>query len=169
MLAGVMVKIPCPKCSSRATHISYPRHPWMSGQNDEVLICVTCGTRVYGPERVGPLRDAELARQRREEERLAVDREMLRLAIEAEQKAAEAARKAEEEAQIKRQEEQAQQKKAARRAALEAEILRNAKCAWPPCENDHTMTSRYCSRTCSNKNAHAREKAKKEAAKPGPA
>jgi len=42
-------------------------------------------------------------------------------------------------------------------AALEAQ----KKCAWAPCPNDHTPTSKYCSRTCSDRNAHAREKARK--------
>jgi len=44
-------------------------------------------------------------------------------------------------------------------AALEAQ----KKCAWAGCPNDHTTNSKYCSRTCSDRNAHAREKARKAA------
>lgn len=154
--------IPCPKCRSRSTHVSYPRHPWMSGKNDEVLICVTCGNRIYGPERVQPLREAEEARLAAIARREAEDREALGRAIEAEKRQrAEEAAAAEAEAKRAADERRA----AARRAAMETEIYARAKCQWPPCPNDHTTTSRYCSRTCSNKNAHAREKAKKEAAK----
>jgi dTMP kinase len=156
-----MVKIPCPKCKSRATYITTSRHPWLP-EPDEILVCSTCGTRVYGRERVAPLREAVLVAERLEEARREEERVALQRAIEEERAARAAAEKAAADTAAKAA---AEQKKAARRAALEAEILRNAKCAWPPCENDHTMTSRYCSRTCSNKNAHAREKAKKEAAK----
>ena len=145
-----MTTIPCPKCKSRSTHISVSRHAWLP-EPDEILVCTTCGMRVYGRDRVGALRQQVEAAARREEEIRAAERAALLAA-----------------AQRERAEREDEQKRAAaiRRAArIEAEILRNAKCAWPPCENDHTMTSRYCSRTCSNKNAHAREKAKKEAAK----
>lgn len=157
-----MIKIPCPKCGNRSTHLSYPRHPWMSGKNDEVLSCSICGTRVYGPERVGALLAAEEARlQAIEDERNAVslaakkaeEAEQRRQKKELERAAAEAAKQ------------EAARKKAAYLAAMEADIYARAKCRWPPCPNDHTTTSLYCSRTCSNKNAHAREKAKQQAEK----
>lgn len=157
-----MIKIPCPKCGNRSTHLSYPRHPWMSGKNDEVLSCSICGTRVYGPERVGALLAAEEARLKAiEDERNAVslaakkaeEAEQRRQKKELERAAAEAAKQ------------EAARKKAAYLAAMEADIYARAKCRWPPCPNDHTTTSLYCSRTCSNKNAHAREKAKQQAAK----
>ena len=157
-----MIKIPCPKCGNRSTHLSYPRHPWMSGKNDEVLSCTVCGTRVYGPERVGALLAAEEARLK---------------AIEDERNAESLAAKKAEEAEKRRQKKELERvaaeaakaevarKKAAYLAAMEADIYARAKCRWPPCPNDHTTTSLYCSRTCSNKNAHAREKAKQLAAK----
>ena len=157
-----MIKIPCPKCGNRSTHLSYPRHPWMSGKNDEVLSCSICGTRVYGPERVGALLAAEEARLKAiEDERNAVslaakkaeEAEQRRQKKELERAAAEAAKQ------------EAARKKAAYLAAMEADIYARAKCRWPPCPNDHTTTSLYCSRACSNKNAHAREKAKQQAAK----
>ena len=162
MLVGFMIKIPCPKCGNRSTHLSYPRHPWMAGTIDEVLSCTVCGTRVYGPERVDALRVAETARLKAiEDERDAVliaarkaeEAEKRRQKKELERVAAEAAKA------------EAARKKAAYLAAMEADIYARAKCRWPSCPNDHTTTSLYCSRTCSNKNAHAREKAKQLAAK----
>jgi hypothetical protein len=45
----------------------------------------------------------------------------------------------------------------------EAAALESVKCAWRTCKNPHTPTSKYCSRTCSNKNAHAREAAREKA------
>ena len=146
-----MVSIPCPKCKSRTTHIARSRSPYIGNEPDMIFHCMTCGTRIYGPEKVNALVAAHQATVQAEQERekQRVEEERRRIAEElAEQKRAETARR-----------------QAARRAAVEAEILKNAKCAWPPCPNDHTMTSKYCSRTCNNKNAHAKEKAKKEAAK----
>ena len=157
-----MIKIPCPKCGNRSTHLSYPRHPWMSGKNDEVLSCTVCGTRVYGPERVGALLAAEEARlQAIEDERNAVS---LAAKKEAE---AEQRRQKKELARVAAEAAKAEvaRKKAAYLAAMEADLYARAKCRWPPCQNDHTTTSLYCSRTCSNKNAHARERAKQLAAK----
>jgi len=157
-----MTSPPCPKCKSRSTHIALSRGPYIGNEPDMIFHCVTCGTRVYGPIKVKALvaefeaavQAATAIEERRKEEEL----RWLDAQAEAERK------RKDEEARIEAERTSAL-KKAARRAALEREILRNAKCAWPPCPNDHTMSSRYCSRTCSNKNAHAREKAKKEATK----
>lgn len=54
-----------------------------------------------------------------------------------------------------------------RRRAAEASIFAAAKCAWPPCPNDHTMSSKYCSRTCNDRNAHHRAKQRKALKKAG--
>ena len=54
--------------------------------------------------------------------------------------------------------------RAARAAREEEERRAQKKCAWPPCPDAHTENSKYCGRTCSNLNAHAREKARKESA-----
>ena len=153
---------PCPKCSSRTTHVSISRSPYMGAGADMIFHCRTCGTRIYGPEKVQALvaahQAAVQAAQEREEKRKEEERRWLELQAEAERIQKEAAAKAAKAAADAARRE-------ARRKAAEAEIMSKAKCAWPPCQNDHTMTSRYCSRTCSNKNAHAREKAKKEASK----
>jgi hypothetical protein len=157
-----MTSPPCPKCKSHSTHISRTRSPYIGHEADLIFHCVTCGTRVYGPDKVKALvaqyEAVVQAAREREEQLLAEERRWK--AEQEEKRAAEAA----ERLALKKAAMEASRKEA-RRKAVEEEILRNAKCAWPPCENDHTMTSRYCSRTCSNKNAHAREKAKKEAAK----
>ena len=168
-----MIKIPCPKCGNRSTHLSYPRHPWMSGKNDEVLSCSVCGTRVYGPERVGALLEAETARLKAIEDERNAESIAAKKAEEAEKRrqkkekarVAEEAAKAAAEAAAEAAQQEAARKKAAYLAAMEADIYARAKCRWAPCPNDHTTTSLYCSRTCSNKNAHAREKAKQLAAK----
>lgn len=157
-----MIKIPCPKCGNRSTHLSYPRHPWMSGKNDEVLSCSICGTRVYGPERVGALLAAEEARLQAIEDARNAESLAAKKAEEAEQRRQ---KKELERAAAEAAKQEAARKKAAYLAAMEADIYARAKCRWPSCPNDHTTTSLYCSRACSNKNAHAREKAKQQAAK----
>jgi hypothetical protein len=133
----------------------------MSGKNDEVLSCSICGTRVYGPERVGALLAAEEARLQAIEDERNAESLAAKKAEEAEQRRRkkELERVAAEEAK-----QEAARNKAAYLAAIEAYIYARAKCRWAPCPNDHTTTSLYCSRTCSNKNAHAREKAKKKKA-----
>jgi len=149
-----METTPCPKCGSRSTHVSTSRSPYMGGEPDMIFHCRTCGTRIYGPEKVKGLVAAHAAAVQaaaeREQKRLEEERRWLR--EKEEQELAEKKAKAEA------------KKKAARAAAVQAEILAAAKCAWPSCPNDHTMTSKYCSRVCSNKNAHARAKSKKAVA-----
>ena len=125
----------------------------MGVSEDLIFHCRTCGLRVYGPEKVNALvaqhSAAVQAAREREERLLAEEREhqaqqerlrLERLALEAER--LELGRKREEQ-----------------------KIMAAAKCAWPPCLNDHTMTSKYCSRVCKDRNAHANEKARKKAQK----
>lgn len=156
---------PCPKCSSRTTHVSISRSQYMGSGPDMIFHCRTCGTRIYGPEKVQALVAAHKAAVQavfdREEKRKEEERRWLEAAAEAERKEKdEEARAAKAAAEAAR--------KAARKKALEAEILRNAKCAWPPCPNDHTMTSRYCSKTCRDRASKARQK-EAVAARPPPA
>jgi hypothetical protein len=126
----------------------------MGGEPDMIFHCRTCGTRIYGPEKVKGLVAAHAAAVQaaaeREQKRLEEDRRWLR--------------EKEEQELAEKKAKEAERKKALRAAAMEKEILAAAKCAWPPCPNDHTMTSKYCSRVCSNKNAHARAKSKKAVA-----
>lgn len=125
--------IPCPHCGSKSTYTASVPHAWLR-QQDVVLVCNPCGHRVYGIDKI-----RELDTKRELEARAAREAEEARLREEA-------ARAAEE----------------AKRARILEEIMQNAKCAWPPCPNDHTMSSKYCSRTCNDKNAHARAKARRE-------
>lgn len=113
---------------------------------DLIFSCRTCGLRAYGPEKVNAL-----VAQHAAAVQAARDREELLLQEERAHRA-----KLEAEAAAE-----------ARRKDGEAKILAAAKCAWPPCPNDHTMTSKYCSRVCKDRNAHANEKARKKAAKSG--
>lgn len=135
---------PCPKCKSRSTHVARTRSPYMGVAEDLIFSCRTCGLRVYGPEKVNALvaQHAAVVQAAREREERLLAEERAHLAR---LEAAEAAE--------------------ARRKEGEAKILAAAKCAWPPCQNDHTMTSKYCSRLCKDRNAHANEKARKRAAK----
>jgi hypothetical protein len=109
--------------------------------------------RVYGPEKVNALvaqHQASVQAVREREERL--------LAEEKENIAAQQRRRLEELAR------EAERLELGRKRE-EAKIFAAAKCAWPPCPNDHTMTSKYCSRVCKDRNAHANEKARKMAQK----
>ena len=144
---------PCPKCKSRATHVSRTRGPYMGIAEDLIFSCRTCGMRVYGPEKVNALvaqHQASVQAVREREERL--------LAEEKENIAAQQRRRLEELAR------EAERLELGRKRE-EAKIFAAAKCAWPPCPNDHTMTSKYCSRVCKDRNAHANEKARKMAQK----
>ena len=44
-----------------------------------------------------------------------------------------------------------------------AEAKAKMKCAWTNCDNPHTETSKYCSRTCSNKSAYLSSRQRKAA------
>jgi hypothetical protein len=125
----------------------------MGSAADQIFQCRTCGTRVYGPEKVQALVSAHLdavqAQREREQRLLEAEREYLR---------------DQERRRLEELQREADRLELGRKRA-EAEILAAAKCAWPPCPNDHTMTSRYCSRKCTVKNAHAREKQRREEAK----
>lgn len=147
---------PCPKCSSLTTHVSISRSPYMGAGPDMIFHCRTCGTRVYGPEKVKALvaahQTAVQAARDREEKRREEERRWLQAAADAERKI-----KEEEVRAAKAASEAA--RRVERKKALEREILAKAKCAWPPCTKDHTMTSRYCSKSCRDKVSKAKKKA----------
>ncbi len=146
-----MSAIPCPKCNSRSTHIAKIRGQYIGQIEDIILSCQTCGKRIYGRDQV----DALVAQRDLAVQALAEARREIEERILAEELAHQAKLKAEAEAAAVK----------VRREKGEVKILAAAKCAWPPCPNDHTMTSKYCSRLCKDRNAHAREKERKLAAR----
>jgi len=125
-----MDAIPCPKCKSLATHIAKLRSPYINMAHDEVFSCRTCGTRVYGPDKVGELVSRHQAAVQAGREREEADALRLRLL--------------EEEAR--------------RLELIKEEPPPPPKCAWPPCPNPVRVNSKYCGRTCSDRNAHSRAK-----------
>ena len=147
---------PCPKCNSRTTHVSVSRSSYMGAEADMIFHCRTCGTRIYGPEKVKALiasyEAIVQAAKRREEKSREEDKRWIAMHAAAEQV---------------RQEEEAKAAKAAADAARRKErrlieterIMVAAKCAWPPCEKDHTTTSRYCSKLCRDRVSKAKQKA----------
>ena len=165
VLGVCMDNILCPKCGSRSTNVTYPRHPWLLRKADEVLVCLTCGTRVYGTEQVAVLRKAAAEHIIRQEARAASDRAEAKAAAEAERAAKQELRLAEEELRLKREAARLASREAASPSVVELDPAARLKCQWPTCANAPTPSSKYCSRTCNNKNAHAKEKARKAAAK----
>lgn len=155
-----------------STHVVTSRHPWLIGKTDETLICKVCGTRVYGSEKVDALREVRQLEAKRaaeaEEKRIEAQKraeivwKMEAAKKSAEQKAEDSRRRAaEHRAREKAKREEARRLEEEARQA----ILAQAKCAWPPCKNDHTSTSKYCSRSCNNNSARARHKERKAALK----
>jgi hypothetical protein len=103
-----------------------------------------------------------------EEKRALEAREEAKCAAEAEREAKkreQILRLAEEELRLKREEARLSARESAILPVEEVDPAARLKCQWPPCANTPTPSSKYCSRTCNNKNAHAREKARKEAGK----
>ena len=147
----------CPKCSGfnitieRLGASGYNADEWF----DKVLICVTCGKRVYGKAI-----QTELTRQERS---FRTDQQA---DLKEKQKAAQKARRearerAEEEA---RQAEQAEAIRQAEEAARRA-LKPDGTCAWQECTEPPSDRSIYCSRGCSNKNARWRHQQKQAAAR----
>ena len=125
----------------------------MGVAEDLIFHCRTCGLRVYGPEKVNALvaqHKAVVQAVRDREERLLAEEKQHR----AEQ----------ERLRLEKLAQEAERLELGRKRE-EDKIMAAAKCAWPPCKNDHTMTSKYCSRLCKDRNAHANEKARKKAAR----
>ena len=126
--------IPCDKCASTDTDLYRDRN--FSGQgfpHDAVLHCRCCGHRLYGGV---AMRYAErlLGEAKKERRRRVLEKAR----IKAEQAAEQAALREQQRVEILRQ--------------------RGSLCAWGGCRVESRPTSKYCSRTCSNKNAHSRHK-----------
>ena len=122
----------CPKCKS--THIDVVAiQGW--GKTDQCMTCHLCGTQKFGTENIYRLFAAQ--QELWEAERLAEEAERERVRKEAE-------------------------------AALAVVMAKKIqaptadKCAWEPCTNTRRTSSKYCSRTCNNHNAHARDHFRKK-------
>ena len=135
----------CPKCKS--THIDVVTvRGW--GKSDQCMTCHICGTQRYGTENIQQLflaQQNEWQLEQMEEERLAIALRDKRIA----HYRAEQAKKEKE-----------------RLAPFVVPtpipiIALQDKCAWADCSSTRSSKSKYCSRACSNKNAHARERERK--------
>lgn len=158
-----MRKPPCKKCGSRSTYIESPPEGRIIREAETLMGCVTCGWRLYGSKEVQEYIYAYNEKQilADEQDRLAREAEASRLEaerIERERllREAEASRREEERLRL------AQQVRIDPDLLLPiAVILGIRKCGWPPCENEATENSKYCSRTCTVRVAHRREKLRK--------
>lgn len=162
----------CPKCKSQALEFTVTRHPYVWGKGDITCSCYACGLKKYGEMAVRQAfndqlqnwqveYDAEKAlRDKEREEKKAAHRFYL------------AAKQRERTAQLQVKEQEARAERQRNLEWLE-QIRREAmkpketvvfqptptpekKCNWATCENPAKPNSMYCSRVCSNKNAHAR-------------
>ena len=120
----------CEKCASTDTDLYRDRH--FSGQGfpqDAVLHCRCCGFRMYGPVAL-VYTERVLGEQKKVERAARLEHKRL---------AAEEARRQEQKQRIARE-------------------ARKPQCAWKDCQEASRKASKYCSRACSNKNAHSRHK-----------
>lgn len=171
----------CPKCNGVSLHFQRTRHPFMWGSTDLQVSCYTCATVKYGEPAVrqvfGPQLERWQQRLQEEEAARAAAKQARR-----EREREEAARLAREQEEALAQEEARQRRQAAIKALREARltpppapappapapVLSAKKCAWHECSNPAQLNSIYCSRTCNNRNAHARYKARRAATPPAP-
>jgi hypothetical protein len=177
----------CPKCESRSLHFQQVRHSFAWGSTETRVSCYTCGLVKYGDPAVRQAFESQLGRwrQRQQEAALQAALEQERVfANQREREQEEAARLAREQAELaetRAQEEARAQRQAAIKALREARLTQPPapptplapvpapkKCAWHECSNPAQLKSIYCSRTCNNRNAHARCKARRAATPPTP-
>ena len=140
-----MPLIPCDKCASATTDLYRDRN--FSGQgfpHDAVLHCRCCGYRIYGPvaiaytERVLKAQEAAAKALRLEQRRIAAEEARRKAELERQRLALEVIRERQRLEPLKR--------------------ARESLCAWEGCGNKARNTSKYCSRSCSNKNARERHR-----------
>lgn len=154
----------CFKCSSSSVHFLSVRHPFMWGQREWGFKCYTCGSVKYGDAAIRgvfePLLKAWETAQIEEkaaQERLAVLLQEERERVLREREAALLA----EEARLAR-------KEAERARRKEQKCAAGTLCAMAGCGNRALLKSKYCSRACSNRNAHARAKGRQALLPPKP-
>ena len=170
-----MLKPPCKKCGSPNLFLDVPRAKFYG---DPYLGCVSCGWRLYGEEEIeryvtaynkAPAKHPVPATVQQAAERLA-EKEATRKKRDQELREKEAAIRAAQrrlravESHIPGYEEH-------RVGSLDPVLLvrwaapseegDRPSCAWPPCENRAREKSKYCSRSCTVKVAHRRDKLRK--------
>ena len=169
----------CPKCRGLDFRIETDQKVFVDNDDMRVFTC-RCGKQLFGK-----MIDEERARQ--EEFAKAIQpkppnpiavrlREERKRSEEAHRQLLEKVRRRDEmwaaESAL-REQERVQQKEEERRLQREQRELEERKkevlCAWPGCGQPRRTTSVYCSRACSNKNAHARERARISASSSEPA
>ena len=160
-----MILIPCPKCHHPSVDLYKDTSPGARAwPGNAVIHCRICGHRVFGALAL-EYSNAQ-ARLWEEKEQRAQQEKAERLALLREKEAEKAARLA-----LKRKRDREYQKR--RRAALrlastcvkppsESDSLT---CAYSECSLPKRPNSKYCSRDCSNKNARANFKKKRESNK----
>jgi len=151
----------CPKCGGKSSYeigrLSPSSYADRSSEWAERVFSCSCGKQIFG-EAIRVEFDRQYASA---EEKLA----------EGQRQSAEAAARQAEEVHRQRLEEARRAAEAAKKLAAEAAAqaalqvvtaaAREGLCAWSECSNLTRKGSLYCSRQCSNKNAHARERARK--------
>jgi predicted Holliday junction resolvase-like endonuclease len=116
--------------------------------------CVSCGLQKIGEPAVELARKA-IQQKKAFEEALEVDRARREQERREREHAAEEARQEE----IRRAVEAARQEEIRRQEEL---IVLSGRCAWESCLKSARHNSKYCSRTCSNKNARHRHRQRKK-------
>ena len=182
-----MKKPPCPKCHGKNTYLEVPRF-----NPDQLFLgCYTCGWRLYGEPGIRGFVDAynenllaaerekieAIERQKHEEalERRRIrdrkNRERKRLAAEeakkkAEQKIKKPTKKVHIIPAIGVQFEVGQMDPVLQVVWAQPEPNKDGEslnpCAWPPCTKRARAKSKYCSRTCTVRVAHRRDKLRKQ-------
>lgn len=181
-----MQKPPCPKCQGKNVYLEVPRF-----QPDQCYLrCYTCGWCIYGEPAIekfvveynGTLaaeakKQAEEAARQRKEAELARRRERDRANRERKRIAAEKARAATKKADEERKKvhiipalgvhfEVGQVDPTLLLAWAQPEPNKPGEsldpCAWPPCTKRARSNSKYCSRRCTVRVAHRRDKLRKK-------
>ena len=167
-----MKKPTCAKCGAN-TYLDVPKEIFYG---EPFMGCYTCGWRLYGE---ADIRAYVL------EFNTKADMEAARVAAEKKEQEAEARRRAKEAERMRREEEKARQALEEKRAKSQKVKLVEPKhvgtdpvlllpiavctepgdlpkCAWPPCEKRSRETSKYCSRKCTVKVAHRRDRLRRK-------
>lgn len=178
----------CPKCESTNLHFQRIRHPFMWGASEVQMSCYICGTVKYGEPAIRQVLEPQLAtwdqrQQEAQDLQAALERERVeRREREAREREEYKRQERERHEAVERRRERLKVRREAFAAATSAEPpvqvtppvpeppvpeppVVGKECAWHECSQPARPNSLYCSRVCNNRNAHARDKARKMAAR----